>query len=61
MENKNNTTNNHHLPRIGITMGDFNGVGIEVIMKALQDPRILKSLSQVQKNIRYRKFHVSSS
>jgi 4-hydroxythreonine-4-phosphate dehydrogenase len=42
MENKNNTTNNHHLPRIGITMGDFNGVGIEVIMKALQDPRILK-------------------
>jgi 4-hydroxythreonine-4-phosphate dehydrogenase len=41
MENKENkiyTT----VPRVGITMGDFNGVGIEVIMKALQDPRILR-------------------
>lgn len=26
-------------PKIGITMGDFNGVGSEVIIKALQDPR----------------------
>ncbi|MCU0393045.1 MAG: 4-hydroxythreonine-4-phosphate dehydrogenase PdxA [Thermoflexibacter sp.] len=38
MEHKSHT----NLPRIGITMGDFNGVGIEVIMKALQDPRILR-------------------
>jgi len=30
------------VPRIGITMGDFNGIGTEVIMKALQDPRILR-------------------
>jgi 4-hydroxythreonine-4-phosphate dehydrogenase len=41
-ETKNNPTPHTPLPRIGITMGDFNGVGIEVIIKALQDPRILR-------------------
>lgn len=45
-ENKNNP-NHNALPRIGITMGDFNGVGIEVIMKALQDPRILRMCTPV--------------
>jgi len=29
-----------NLPRIGITMGDFNGIGPEVILKTLQDNRI---------------------
>lgn len=28
--------------KIGITIGDVNGVGPEVIIKALADPRILK-------------------
>jgi 4-hydroxythreonine-4-phosphate dehydrogenase len=41
MENKNQVSP-PHLPRLGITMGDFNGIGIEVIMKALQDPRMLR-------------------
>lgn len=30
-----------HKIRVGITQGDINGVGYEVIMKALMDPRIL--------------------
>ena len=30
--------------RIGITHGDFNGVGYEVILKALSDDRILELL-----------------
>lgn len=29
------------LPQIGITHGDLNGIGYEVIMKALNDPKIL--------------------
>lgn len=29
-------------PVIGITIGDFNGIGPEVILKTLSDPRILK-------------------
>lgn len=41
METKNHTAHSS-VPRIGITMGDFNGIGIEVIMKTLQDPRILR-------------------
>lgn len=31
----------HQLPRIGITIGDYNGIGVEIVLKALQDPRIL--------------------
>jgi 4-hydroxythreonine-4-phosphate dehydrogenase len=31
-----------NLPIIGITLGDFNGIGPEVIIKTLQDNRILK-------------------
>jgi 4-hydroxythreonine-4-phosphate dehydrogenase len=30
------------LPKIGITLGDYNGVGPEVILKALNNPEILK-------------------
>jgi 4-hydroxy-L-threonine phosphate dehydrogenase PdxA len=29
-----------HKPRIGITIGDLNGVGPEVVMKALADNRL---------------------
>jgi 4-hydroxythreonine-4-phosphate dehydrogenase len=28
-------------PKIGITLGDFNGIGPEVILKTLADPRVL--------------------
>src|SRR5687768_4525254 len=34
-------------PRIGITIGDFNGVGPEVILKALSDVRILSLITPV--------------
>jgi len=33
--------------KIGITIGDVNGVGPEVIIKALADPRILKSFTPI--------------
>ncbi len=35
------------LPRIGITVGDFNGIGIEIIIKVLQDSRMLKFCTPV--------------
>ena len=35
-------SNNTDRPVIGITIGDFNGVGPEIILKALSDARILK-------------------
>jgi 4-hydroxy-L-threonine phosphate dehydrogenase PdxA len=34
-------------PRIGITLGDINGVGPEVVIKALSDNRILNILTPV--------------
>lgn len=34
-------------PRIGITLGDVNGVGPEVVMKALADTRILNLITPV--------------
>jgi 4-hydroxythreonine-4-phosphate dehydrogenase len=34
--------NNSDRPVIGLTIGDFNGIGPEVIIKTLTDPRILK-------------------
>ncbi len=34
-------------PRIGITLGDLNGIGPEVVIKALADARILNSLTPV--------------
>ncbi len=34
-------------PRIGITLGDFNGIGPEVILKTLRDERILNQLIPV--------------
>lgn len=37
----------HERPRIGITLGDINGVGPEVIIKALSDSRILSMITPV--------------
>ncbi len=34
-------------PNIGITCGDLNGIGIELIIKALSDPRLLEHCSPV--------------
>src|SRR3546814_3699195 len=34
-------------PRIGITIGDLNGIGPEVVMKALADNRILSMVTPV--------------
>ncbi len=34
-------------PRIGITLGDLNGVGTEVVIKALSDSRVLALLTPV--------------
>jgi len=34
-------------PRIGITLGDMNGIGPEVIIKALSDNRLLNSITPV--------------
>jgi 4-hydroxythreonine-4-phosphate dehydrogenase len=36
-----------HKPRIGITLGDYNGVGPEVVLKALSDNRILNLVTPV--------------
>jgi 4-hydroxythreonine-4-phosphate dehydrogenase len=35
-------TNDNSRMKIGITHGDFNGIGYEVIMKTLADPRIIE-------------------
>ena len=37
----------HEKPRIGITIGDLNGIGPEVVMKALADNRILSMVTPV--------------
>lgn len=37
----------HEKPRIGITIGDLNGIGPEVVMKALADNRILNMITPV--------------
>ncbi len=34
-------------PRIGITLGDINGIGPEVVIKALSDPRLLNIVTPV--------------
>jgi 4-hydroxythreonine-4-phosphate dehydrogenase len=40
-------TKPHDRPRIGITLGDVNGVGPEVVIKALADTRILNHITPV--------------
>ena len=34
-------------PRIGISVGDINGIGLEVILKSLEDPRMLEFCTPV--------------
>ncbi|MBX7125420.1 MAG: 4-hydroxythreonine-4-phosphate dehydrogenase PdxA, partial [Cyclobacteriaceae bacterium] len=34
-------------PRIGITLGDLNGIGPEVVIKALADSRLLNLITPV--------------
>lgn len=36
-----------HKPRIGITLGDFNGIGPEVVIKAIADNRLLSIITPV--------------
>lgn len=37
----------HQKPRIGITLGDINGIGPEVVIKALADSRLLSMITPV--------------
>lgn len=37
----------HEKPKIGITLGDLNGIGPEVVIKALSDNRILQMVTPV--------------
>ncbi|BDD03519.1 4-hydroxythreonine-4-phosphate dehydrogenase PdxA [Aureibacter tunicatorum] len=46
MSSKSNHTKNQ-LPKIGITIGDINGIGPEVIIKALSDQRILNFFTPI--------------
>ena len=41
------TKANNTKPILGVTMGDFNGIAPEVIMKALSDARVLRSAAIV--------------
>ena len=41
------STKPHDKPRIGITLGDVNGIGPEVIIKALSDSRLLNLVTQI--------------
>ena len=67
---KNRKNKSANKPIIGITLGDLNGVGPEVIIKALSDSRILefitpviygstKVLSYYRKNMDYEDFNYS--
>ena len=42
-----NPTQPQNKPRIGITLGDINGIGPEVVIKALADNRILSVVTPV--------------
>jgi 4-hydroxythreonine-4-phosphate dehydrogenase len=37
----------HGITKVGITIGDVNGIGAEIIMKALKDPRILQDCTPI--------------
>jgi 4-hydroxythreonine-4-phosphate dehydrogenase len=41
------TPNPSHKPRIGITLGDLNGIGPEVVIKVLADPRLTNVITPV--------------
>lgn len=42
-----NSSQASNKPRIGITLGDINGIGPEVVIKALSDPRLLNIVTPV--------------
>lgn len=42
-----NSPQSPNKPRIGITLGDLNGIGPEVVIKALADPRLLSIVTPV--------------
>ncbi len=42
-----NPTHPQEKPRVGITLGDINGIGPEVVIKALSDNRILSMITPV--------------
>jgi 4-hydroxythreonine-4-phosphate dehydrogenase len=42
-----NSNSKKHKPIIGISIGDINGIGVEVTIKALADPRVYKSFTPV--------------
>ncbi len=42
-----NSPHTPNKPRIGITLGDLNGIGPEVVIKALSDPRLLNVITPV--------------
>ncbi|CAN5243640.1 4-hydroxythreonine-4-phosphate dehydrogenase PdxA [soil metagenome] len=44
MNNTEEKNKNENKPILGITMGDMNGIGPEVILKALSDPRVIKNM-----------------
>lgn len=44
--------------KIGITIGDVNGIGPEVIIKALADSRILKLLRQLY-TVHIKYYHIT--
>ena len=67
---KNKKTKSSNKPVIGITIGDVNGIGPEVIIKSLSDSRILsivtpviygstKVLSYYRKNLGFEEFNYS--
>ena len=41
------STENQALIKVGITVGDINGIGPEIILKALRDARILKDFTPI--------------
>jgi len=38
---------NHNLPIVGISIGDINGIGPEIVLKAFEDPRMLEFCTPV--------------
>jgi 4-hydroxythreonine-4-phosphate dehydrogenase len=57
------TDKTENIPTVGITIGDINGVGPEVLVKALRDQRILSSFTPVvygtNKALGYYKKHLN--
>ncbi|MEO1653114.1 MAG: 4-hydroxythreonine-4-phosphate dehydrogenase PdxA [Bacteroidota bacterium] len=69
-ENKNQETEASQKPIIGITMGDYNGVGPEVMLKALAHPHItkictpviygsMKIISKYRKTLKVKDFYIN--